>query len=170
MIIYGIIQEFGLGGLMLATVMAGIILVIMGLTRLGNVIKFVPYPVIVGFTAGIAVTIFSTQMNDFFGLGLTDVPANFIEKWIYYGSHFHVEWWSFGVGIFSLLVCIGMPYITKKIPGSLAAIILATAAVWALKRYAPESWGDISLTIGTVRGRLTARRRAGEWTLTQEAD
>ncbi len=140
-IIYGIIQEFGLGGLMLATVMAGIILVIMGLTRLGNVIKFVPYPVIVGFTAGIAVTIFSTQMNDFFGLGLTDVPANFIEKWLYFGSHFQVEWWSFGVGVFSLLVCIGMPYITKKIPGSLAAIILATAAVWALKRYAPESWG-----------------------------
>ena len=75
-IIYGIIQQFGLAGLMIATVMAGILLIIMGLARLGSVIKFVPYPVIVGFTAGIALTIFSTQMNDFFGLGLSNVPAN----------------------------------------------------------------------------------------------
>ena len=86
-IIYGIIQQYGLSGLMIATVMAGILLIAMGLARLGTVIKFVPYPVIVGFTAGIAVTIFSTQMNDFFGLGLTDVPANFIDKWIYYAQH-----------------------------------------------------------------------------------
>ena len=139
-IIYGIIQEFGLGGLMIATVMAGILLVIMGLTKLGSVIKFVPYPVIVGFTAGIALTIFSTQMNDFFGLGLTNVPANFIDKWIYYTQHFRVHWWSFGIGVFSLLICIFMPKITKRIPGSLAAIIIATAAVWLLKGYAPEGW------------------------------
>ena len=79
-IIYGIIQQFGLAGLTIATVMAGILLIAMGLTRLGSVIKFVPYPVIVGFTAGIAVTIFSTQMNDFFGLGLSDVPANFVDS------------------------------------------------------------------------------------------
>ena len=111
-IIYGIIQEFGLGGLMIATVMAGILLVIMGLTKLGSVIKFVPYPVIVGFTAGIALTIFSTQMNDFFGLGLTNVPANFIDKWIYYAQHFSVHWWSFGIGVFSLLICIFMPLYT----------------------------------------------------------
>lgn len=144
-IIYGIIQEFGLGGLMIATVMAGILLVIMGLTKLGSVIKFVPYPVIVGFTAGIALTIFSTQMNDFFGLGLSDVPANFIDKWIFYAKHFHVHWWSLGVGVFSLGICIGMPYITKKIPGSLAAIILATLAVWLLKKYAPAEWGIAGL-------------------------
>ena len=79
-IIYGIIQQYGLTGLIIATIMAGILLIIMGLARFGSVIKFVPYPVIVGFTAGIAVTIFSTQMNDFFGLGLSDVPANFVEK------------------------------------------------------------------------------------------
>lgn len=140
-IIYGIIQEFGLGGLMIATVMAGVILIAMGLAKLGSVIKFVPYPVIVGFTAGIALTIFSTQMNDFFGLGLTNVPANFVEKWIYYGKHFDINWWTFGIGVFSLAICIAMPKITKKIPGSLAAIVLATAAVWALKAYAPASWG-----------------------------
>ena len=144
-IIYGIIQQYGLAGLTIATIMAGIILIVMGLFHLGSVIKFVPYPVIVGFTAGIAVTIFSTQMNDFFGLGLTDVPANFIDKWIYYANHFHPNWWAFGIGLFSLLVCIGMPYITKRIPGSLAAIIFATVAVWLLKMYAPESWGIASL-------------------------
>ena len=144
-IIYGIIQQYGLTGLMIATVMAGILLILMGLAHLGSVIKFVPYPVIVGFTAGIAVTIFSTQMNDFFGLGLSDVPANFVDKWIYYAQHFHVNWWALIIGAFSLAVCIGMPYVTKRIPGSLAAIILATLAVWLLKNYAPESWGVASL-------------------------
>ena len=122
-IIYGIIQQYGLSGLMIATVMAGILLILMGFSHLGSVIKFVPYPVIVGFTAGIAVTIFSTQMNDFFGLGLTDVPANFIDKWIYYAQHFQVNWWAVAIGFFSLMVCIFMPKLTKRIPGSLAAII-----------------------------------------------
>ena len=144
-IIYGIIQQFGLGGLMIATVMAGILLILMGLARFGSVIKFVPYPVIVGFTAGIALTIFSTQMNDFFGLGLTGVPANFVDKWIFYAQHFSINWWAFGIGLFSLAICIGMPYITKRIPGSLVAIILATFAVWLLKMYAPASWGVASL-------------------------
>jgi len=150
-IIYGIIQQYGLSGLMIATIMAGILLIAMGLTRLGSVIKFVPYPVIVGFTAGIALTIFSTQMNDFFGLGLSDVPANFIDKWIFYAQHFAVNWWALGIGLFSLLICIFMPKITKRIPGSLAAIILATFAVWLLKNYAPASWGLTSLqTIGDL--------------------
>ncbi|MBQ7258384.1 MAG: STAS domain-containing protein [Paludibacteraceae bacterium] len=150
-IIYGIIQEFGLAGLMIATVMAGILLIIMGLARFGSVIKFVPYPVIVGFTAGIALTIFSTQMNDFFGLGLSNVPANFVDKWIFYAQHFHMNGWALGIGLFSLLICIFMPKITKRVPGSLAAIILATLAVWLLKRYAPESWGAAGVqTIGDL--------------------
>ena len=144
-IIYGIIQQYGLSGLMIATVMAGILLLLMGFAHLGSVIKFVPYPVIVGFTAGIALTIFSTQMNDFFGLGLSDVPANFVDKWIFYAQHFDVNWWALGVGLFSLLICIFMPKLTKRIPGSLAAIVFATLAVWLLKRYAPEAWGVGSL-------------------------
>ena len=144
-IIYGIIQQYGLAGLTIATVMAGILLMIMGFARLGSVIKFVPYPVIVGFTAGIALTIFSTQMNDFFGLGLTNVPANFIEKWAFYAQHFSINWWALGVGLFSLLICIFMPKLTKRIPGSLMAIILATLGVWLLKQYAPASWGVASL-------------------------
>ena len=144
-IIYGLIQQYGLSGLMIATVMAGILLILMGLARFGSVIKFVPYPVIVGFTAGIAVTIFSTQMNDFFGLGLTDVPANFIDKWIFFFHHFDINWWALAIGAFSLIICIFMPKLTKRIPGSLAAIIFATFAVWLLKNYAPESWGLASL-------------------------
>ena len=150
-IIYGIIQQYGLTGLMIATVMAGILLIAMGLARFGSVIKFVPYPVIVGFTAGIAVTIFSTQMNDFFGLGLTNVPANFVDKWVYYFHHFDINVWALGIGIFSLLICIFMPKLTKRIPGSLAAIIFATLAVWVLKNYAPVEWGVASLqTIGDL--------------------
>ena len=74
-IIYGIIQQFGVGGLAIATVMAGIMLVLMGVFKLGSIIKFMPYPIIVGFTAGIAVTIFSTQINDLLGLGIENVPA-----------------------------------------------------------------------------------------------
>lgn len=150
-IIYGIIQQFALAGLMIATVMAGILLIIMGLARLGSVIKFVPYPVIVGFTAGIALTIFSTQMNDFFGLGLTNVPANFVDKWIFYAQHFHINGWALGIGLFSLLICIFMPKLTKRVPGSLAAIIFATFAVWLLKTYAPSEWGVASVqTIGDL--------------------
>ena len=144
-IIYGIIQQYGLTGLIIANIMAGILLILMGLARLGSVIKFVPYPVIVGFTAGIAVTIFSTQMNDFFGLSLSNVPANFIDKWIFYAQHFSINWWAFAIGAFSLAICICMPLITKRIPGSLATIVFATLAVWLLKSYAPASWGLASL-------------------------
>lgn len=147
-IIYGIIQQYGVTGLAIATIMAGILLVLMGLAHLGSVIKFVPYPVIVGFTAGIALTIFSTQMNDFFGMGLTDVPANFVDKWIFYAHHMHVNWWALGIGAFSLAICILMPKITKRIPGSLAAIVFATLAVWLLKEFGPESWGVTVTTIG----------------------
>ena len=140
-IIYGIIQQFGLSGLMIATVMAGILLILMGLARFGSVIKFVPYPVIVGFTAGIALTIFSTQMNDFFGLGLTGVPANFVDKWIFYAQHFSVNWWAFAIGIFSLAICIGMPYITKRIPGSLASISKVTSICGSPRRTdAPDGY------------------------------
>lgn len=136
-IIYGIIQQYGIGGLTIATIMAGIILIFMGLCKLGNVIKFVPYPVIIGFTAGIAVTIFSTQMNDLFGLGITDAPADFIHKWICYAEHWRdVNWWAFGIGMLSLLIIVFTPRISKKIPGSLVAIIVMTVIAWLLKQFA----------------------------------
>ncbi len=135
-IIYGIIQQHGLIGLSIATIMAGIMLVLMGIFKLGNVIKFVPYPVIVGFTGGIALTIFSTQMNDMFGLGLTNIPADFLHKWWYYFQNVDkIDWGSFAVGLISLLIIIFSPKISSKVPGSLIAIIVATLGVWALKEF-----------------------------------
>jgi len=150
-IIYGIIQQHGLSGLMIATIMAGIMLILMGALRLGTIIKFVPYPVIVGFTGGIALTIFSTQMNDFFGLGITDVPADFLHKWWCYFQHTgDINWWSFGIALMSLLIIIFMPKISNKIPGSLVAIIVATLLVWVLDEFtAIEGVKSIS-TIGDL--------------------
>lgn len=135
-IIYGIIQQHGLTGLLIATIMAGILLILMGLFKLGNVIKFVPYPVIIGFTAGIAVTIFSTQMNDLFGMGIQDAPADFIHKWICYFQHWRdINWWAFAIGLASLLIIIFSTKISKKIPGSLVAIVLMTLTVWLLREF-----------------------------------
>ena len=135
-IVYGIIQQHGLTGLLIATIMAGILLILMGLFKMGNVIKFVPYPVIIGFTAGIAVTIFSTQMNDLFGMGIKEAPADFIHKWICYFQHIEdINWWAFAVGILSLLIIVFSSKINKKIPGSLVAIVLMTLVVWLLRKY-----------------------------------
>ena len=136
-IIYGIIQQFGVGGLAIATIMAGVMLVLMGVFKLGSIIKFMPYPIIVGFTAGIAVTIFSTQINDLLGLGIEDVPANFIEKWgCYFANINKTNWWALGIGLVSILIIIFTPKISKKMPGSLLAIIIMTAFCWALEQFA----------------------------------
>lgn len=133
-IVYNIIATFGLQGLAIATFMAGVILVVMGLFHLGTVIKFIPYPIVVGFTAGIALTIFSTQINDFFGLGLKDVPSEFIPKWGVYFQNFHnIDWATLIVGLVSLLIIIVTPKISKKLPGALIAIIVVTIAVYLLK-------------------------------------
>ena len=130
-IVYGIIAEYGLEGLAIATVMAGLILVMLGLFHLGTVIKFIPYPIVVGFTAGIALTIFSTQINDFLGLGLSDVPSEFLPKWGVYLSHLQqTDWVTLGVGIASLLIIIATPRISKKLPGALISIIVMTVAVY----------------------------------------
>ena len=136
-IVYGIIQNFGAEGLAIATVMAGIILLIMGLLRLGTVIKFIPYPIVVGFTSGIALTIFTTQIKDLFGLSMEKVPADFISKWIAYFNHIDsFSVWPFLIGLASILIIVFTPRIYKKIPGSLIAIIVMTVVVYLLKNYA----------------------------------
>jgi SulP family sulfate permease len=135
-IVYGIIQQFGLPGLAVATVLAGLMLVGMGVLRLGSVIKFMPYPIIVGFTSGIALVIFTTQIKDLFGLTMESVPADFISKWIAYGKAItSLNIWSLLVGVLSILVIIYSPKVIKKIPGSLIAIILLTILVYILKNY-----------------------------------
>ena len=137
-IIYGIIQEYGLEGLMIATMMAGVLLILLGVFKLGTVIKFIPYPIIVGFTSGIAVTIFTTQIADIFGLQFGDekIPGDFIGKWILYFHHFDtVNWWNVIVSVVSVFIIAITPKFSKKVPGSLVAIILVTVGVYFLKMY-----------------------------------
>lgn len=137
-IVYGVIQQYGISGLTVATIIAGVLLVLLGVFKLGTVIKFIPYPVVVGFTSGIAVTIFTTQMTDVFGLsfGGETVPGDFIGKWMLYFKHFNtVNWWNFIVSVTSVIIIAVMPKISKKIPGSLVAIILVTIGVWCLKSF-----------------------------------
>ncbi|MBR4851224.1 MAG: sodium-independent anion transporter, partial [Tidjanibacter sp.] len=136
-IVYGIIQQFGLAGLAIATIMAGLMQIAMGVFRFGSVIKFMPYPIIVGFTGGIAITIFSTQMNDLFGLGIEKVPANFIDKWVCYFQNIgNINWWALLVGVLSILIIVYTPRISKKVPGSLLAIIIMTLVCWVLREFA----------------------------------
>ena len=136
-IVYGIIQNFGIEGLAIATVLAGVMLLLMGALRLGTVIKFIPYPIVVGFTSGIAVTIFTTQMKDLFGLTMAEVPADFISKWIAYAGAFHtMNLWSLGVGIVSIVIIALSPRLTRKIPGSLIAIIIMTVVAYILREHA----------------------------------
>lgn len=136
-IIYGIIQQYGIEGLTIATLMAGAFLILFGVLRLGTIIKYIPYPIVVGFTSGIAVTIFTTQIKDLFGLTIDNVPSDFIEKWGVYLTHFGtIDAWSAAVGVLSVVVIAVMPRINKKIPGSLIAIIIMTVAALLLKNYA----------------------------------
>lgn len=135
-IVYGIIQNFGIEGLAIATVVAGVMMLIMGLLKLGIVIKFIPYPIIVGFTSGIAVTIFTTQIKDWFGLTIDELPADFLSKWLVYFEHIHTfNFWPFLIGAVSLLIIIYSPRFTKKIPGSLIAIIVMTIIVYIMRQY-----------------------------------
>ncbi|MDT3695269.1 MAG: sulfate permease [Ignavibacterium sp.] len=129
-IVYGIVQQYGTNGLIIATIMAGVILVIMGFAKFGSIIKFIPHPVIVGFTSGIALIIFSSQIKDFFGLNLVSVPSEFFEKWIIYSQNlFSINYWALLIGVASLLIIIFFPRITHRIPGSIVAIIISTLLV-----------------------------------------
>ena len=121
-IIYGIIQQYGMQGLTIATIMAGVFLVLFGVLRLGTIIKYIPYPIVVGFTSGIAVTIFTTQVKDLFGLTMAEVPSDFVEKWIAYAHDFTtLDGWTTLIGIVSVVVIAVTPRFSKKIPGSLVA-------------------------------------------------
>ena len=135
-IIYGIIEQYGMSGLTIATFMAGAFLVLFGLLRLGTIIQYIPYPIVVGFTSGIAITIFSTQVKDFFGMQIEKVPSDFVEKWICYANNVSTtDLWSLFIGMLSLVTIIVLPRISKKIPGSLIAIILTTVVALVLRNY-----------------------------------
>jgi len=125
-IVYGIVQTHGIGGLTIATFMAGFLIIGLGLARLGNYLKFIPYPLIVGFTSGIAIIIFSSQMKDFFGLEMGEIPADFIEKWRAYFLNFQkVNWIALSIAVGTVLISLNF----NKISGSIVAILLSTVAV-----------------------------------------
>jgi sulfate permease, SulP family len=132
-IVYGIVQQYGVNGLIIATFIAGIILIIMGFAKLGAAIKFVPYPLITGFTSGIALIIFSSQIRDFFGLQMGAVPVDFMDKWVKYAENIKsVNGWAFLVAAITVFIIILWPRLTRKIPGSLIAILVTTIAVQLL--------------------------------------
>ena len=144
-IVYGIIQQYGIQGLTIATLMAGVFLIMLGVLRLGTIIKYIPYPIVVGFTSGIAVTIFTTQVKDLLGMQMDTVPSDFIEKWgAYIYNIGNIDPWSALVGIVSVALIAVWPLLArlfhlsplKALPGSLVAIVLMTVAVLLLKEYA----------------------------------
>lgn len=142
-IIYGIIAQYGMSGLTVATIMAGLILIIMGLLRFGNLIKFIPKTITVGFTLGIAIGIVTGQIKDFFGLQMGAVPAEFTDKIIAFAENFHtLSLATLLIGVLALLIQIFWPYVSKKIPGSLVAIIITTVIV-SLGKLPVKTIGDL---------------------------
>lgn len=155
-IIYGIVSDpnLGLSGLMLATMLAGIFLILLGVCHLGTIIKFIPYPIVVGFTSGIAVTIFTTQIKDLFGLTIAGkMPGDFLSKWLVYFQNFDtVDWVTTTIGVLSIVIIALTPKVSKKVPGSLVAIIVMTIGVYFLNTYTDMK----VLTIGDQFGEIKA--------------
>ena len=149
-IVYSIVQQHGVDGLAAATLMAGVILVLFGLVRLGGAIKFIPYPVTIGFTSGIALIIFSSQVKDFLGLRMGTVPADFLDKWRAFAAHFDtVDPWALLVALTTLAIIVGWPYVNRRVPSPFVALIVTTALVQLL--HIPIE------TIGTRFGVIDAR-------------
>ncbi|MCT4606186.1 MAG: sulfate permease [Marinisporobacter sp.] len=154
-IVYGIIQKYGLSGLTIATIIAGVFLILMGVFKLGSMIKFIPYPITTGFTSGIAVIIFSSQIKDFFGLNMNKVPADFIPKWTAYFENFHtINGEAIMLGGLSILMMSLWPKINKKIPSTLVAIIFVTFISILLKLDVAtigSGFGEISSSLAMPR-------------------
>ena len=153
-IVFGIVADYGLEGLTIATLMAGVFMIVFGLIKLGGVIQYIPYPIVTGFTSGIAVVLLSTQVKDFFGLDLAEAPSEFLPKWGAYISHVDsVDVTTLLVGMVSLLIITLWPKVTKKIPGSLIALIVATSIVQLFDlpvKTIGSEFGDISRQISFV--------------------
>ena len=158
-IVYGIIEKYGLAGLLTATIMAGVFLILMGVFKFGGFIKFIPYPVTTGFTSGIAVVLFSTQINDFLGMGLTQIPSGFLAKWqLYFNSLSQINWQTVAIGLFTLAVIVFWPKKWKAFPGSLAALLLTALIVGIGKLNVPT----ITSTFGEVETAVVADGMIGK--------
>ncbi len=148
-IVYGIVIKYGTSGLMIATMMAGLIMILMGLLKLGRVIKFIPFPITTGFTSGIALVIFTSQIKDFLGLEFSEAPVGFINQWrVYLSSISSLDLTTLGIGVLALLIIVFWPKINKKIPGALIALIVTSAIVVVFKL--PVE------TIGTKFGQISS--------------
>lgn len=149
-IICGIIEQYGIDGLIIATLMAGAFLILFGILKLGDVIKFIPFPITVGFTTGIAVTLFSTQLNDFLGMNISGISSEFIPKWGTYLQNLDkIDIFAVGVGVASIVVSILWGKINKKIPGSLIALIVTTVVVYLLQK------NGIATSVQTIGSKFT---------------
>lgn len=157
-IIYGIVSnpQLGLSGLMIATMLAGVFLIVLGVCRLGTIIKFIPYPIVVGFTSGIAVTIFTTQIKDLLGLNITEaIPADFVSKWIIYFRHITtIDWLTALIGVLSILIIALTPKVSKKVPGSLVAIIVMTVGVYFLNAHTSMHITTIGDQFGEIKASI----------------
>lgn len=157
-IIYGIVSnpQLGLSGLMIATMLAGVFLIVLGVCRLGTIIKFIPYPIVVGFTSGIAVTIFTTQIKDLLGLNITEsIPADFVSKWIIYFRHITtIDWLTTLIGVLSILIIALTPKVSKKVPGSLVAIIVMTVGVYFLNAHTSMHVTTIGDQFGEIKASI----------------
>ena len=157
-IIYGIVSnpQLGLSGLMIATMLAGVFLIVLGVCRLGTIIKFIPYPIVVGFTSGIAVTIFTTQIKDLLGLNITEaIPADFVSKWIVYFRHITtIDWLTALIGVLSILIIALTPKVSKKVPGSLVAIIVMTVGVYFLNAHTSMHVTTIGDQFGEIKASI----------------
>lgn len=157
-IIYGIVSnpQLGLSGLMIATMLAGVFLIVLGVCRLGTIIKFIPYPIVVGFTSGIAVTIFTTQIKDLLGLNITEaIPADFVSKWIIYFRHITtIDWLTALIGVLSILIIAITPKVSKKVPGSLVAIIVMTVGVYFLNAHTSMHVTTIGDQFGEIKASI----------------
>lgn len=151
-IVYGIVQQYGVGGLTIATFMAGFIIIGMGLARFGNYLKFVPYPLVVGFTSGIALIIFSSQIKDVLGLEIEQLPAGFIDKWsVYFHNFSQVNVYALAIALFTIVITFHFNKVTSKIPGSIVAIVLSTLAV----SYFHLPVDTIESNFGEIPGKLS---------------
>lgn len=148
-IIYGIVTDYGTDGLIVATILAGIILIIMGICHFGSLIKYIPYTITTGFTCGIAVTLFVGQIKDFLGLSMDSVPSEFLPKIIAYAKHITtINWAAAVIGLAAIVIMLIWPKVTDKIPGSLVAILITTAIVY---------FAELPVnTIGSVYGELSS--------------
>ncbi len=157
-IVYGIVQQYGVDGLIIATFLAGLMLIIMGIARLGSVIRYMPHSLIIGFTSGIAVIIFSSQIKDFLGLQMGDVPADFIQKWTAFIHHFNsINFYAAGLALATILIIVVFPFVSKKIPGSLVAILVTTIAM----QYFNFPVETIGSRFGTISSSIPAPQMPG---------